>query len=65
MGKGRQDSIVKYCEDRGLEVTPADPKIIAEYERSMREECIPAIERALREQAKARAKFLHQPQPLF
>jgi hypothetical protein len=34
-------------------VKPGDPKVMAEYERSMREETIPAIERMLKEQQRA------------
>ena len=53
MARHSQQAILDYCERRGLKVIPADPTVIAEYERSMREETIPAIEAAIKAQARA------------
>lgn len=54
MNKGMQRYLDSLPEGS---VRPADPAILAEYERSMREETIPAIERALKAQHRA-AHFL-------
>lgn len=55
-----QDSILRWCAEQGIEVSPGDPAVIAEYERSMREETIPAIEKAMREQARLAAEFRYK-----
>lgn len=56
----KQDSILAYLTREGVKIRPADPVAIAEYERSMREECIPAIEAAMKRQAKLAAEFRHK-----
>lgn len=52
-----QQSIIDWCERNGVKVTPGDPKISAEYERTVREETIPAILKAERENAKRVAEM--------
>lgn len=47
-----QKSILDWLERQGVKTTPADPAIIAEYERQMREETIPKIIAAQKEQAR-------------
>lgn len=48
------ETLKQYFERLG---TPADPAVVAEYERSMREDTIPKIEADLKEQAR-RAHYL-------
>jgi hypothetical protein len=54
VNKGLRDYLASLPEGT---VRPVDPAIMAEYERSMREETIPAIERALKAQACASHYF--------
>jgi hypothetical protein len=48
------ESLKEYFKRNG---TPADPAVIAEYERQMREETIPAIERDMKESARRNHYF--------
>jgi hypothetical protein len=52
-----QQSILDYCAQRGIEVIPVDPAVMAEHEQSMREDVIPKIERDLKAQARAAHYF--------
>lgn len=54
-----QDAILQWLEKRGIKTTPADPAIIAEYERSMREETIPAIIAEQKLQGRLRACMIY------
>jgi hypothetical protein len=53
----RQTDIIRWLEEQGIETTPVDPAVVAEYERVMREKTIPAILKAERENAKRVAEM--------